>query len=96
MEISTFQWLAGIGISLLTVAFGMITKALYRLADEMRAENRTAHSRINEVRKEYVRREDLDKHLQSIEKKLDAMTADQKQMTTAVLAALAVREGGQQ
>ena len=76
VELGTFQWLVGIAFGAMTFGVGAVTKALYRLADEMRAGNREAHSRINEVRKEYVRRDDLDKHLSTIEKKIDTMAAE--------------------
>jgi uncharacterized protein with von Willebrand factor type A (vWA) domain len=94
------KWLMGVGVTLSIFAFGAISTGLYRVwaaitavGERMKAGDDKLHERINDVRKEYVRRDDLDGHLQRIDRKLEDISADQKEMNRAVLAAI---RGGQQ
>lgn len=89
------QWLIGIGVTLSIFAFGAISTGLYRVwtainavGERMTDGDDKLHARINEVRKEYVRRDDLDGHLSRIDKKLDEIANEQKDMNRSVLRAL--------
>jgi hypothetical protein len=85
------KWLIGIGVTIILAGFATLSTAFYRLANEMRSEDRTLHERVNKVRQDYVRRDDNEKNFAALEKKLDDMAARQEEQTRAVLAALTAR-----
>lgn len=85
------KWIIGLGVTLWIFAFGAISTSLYRTNRAMKEGDDKLHERINKVRDEYVKRVDLDGHLQRMDKKLDEISADQKAMQTAVLQALGDR-----
>jgi septal ring factor EnvC (AmiA/AmiB activator) len=89
------KWLIGIGITFMIAAFTAISTALYRTNAAMKAGDDRLHERVNKVREDYVRRDDLDKHLTRLDTKLDRIDSkfeqivnDQQDMNKAVLAAL--------
>ncbi|MEQ9245374.1 MAG: hypothetical protein RLO21_05235 [Nitratireductor sp.] len=89
------KWLIGLAVGLSTFAFGAISTALYRLNSVMKANDDKIHERINRVRDDYVRRDDLERHLQRMDKKLDKiddrfeqMLKDQQEMNKAFLSAV--------
>lgn len=75
---SAGEWIAAIAVlvAMATTAAGMFRYVLTRI-NETREENLRAiaelHSRVNAVRDEYVRRDDLMTHVQAIERSITAL-----------------------
>lgn len=77
----TWQLLLGIGgiavpVILAAMArdrtlFGMVTKVQAEFSERVKVAVDPIHERINRVRDEFVRREDLDAHLRRFEKQID-------------------------
>lgn len=83
-------WQLAIAIASLAIAIGVPVIARDRslmamIGDAKEAARRAAtdvarelHERVNRVREEYVRRDDLDGHLQRIDQRINELRADQR------------------
>jgi hypothetical protein len=72
MTAGDIQMLIGIVAAGVAIIGGIIVRDRY-VAKSIRDGDAELHSRINKVKDDYVRRDDLDKHLERIEHKLDEL-----------------------
>ena len=61
------RWFFGLVAAVLMAIVGWLVKEMRQLAERMGDGHDKLHERINRVREEYVRRDDLDGHLQRID-----------------------------
>lgn len=61
------KWLIGIGVTMVLAFGGMLIGSFRNLSARIAAGDDRLHERVNRVRDEYVRRDDLDGHLQRID-----------------------------
>jgi len=90
-------WIVGTGLSIIAIIGGIIARdrQLTRMISEG---DDKVHERVNRVRDEYVRRSDLDGHIQRLDANIQTLAKDvreQSQETTrrldALIAAMAKR-----
>lgn len=83
------QWAIGLAVTWTTIfggaAFGFVRSVATRFGE--------VHTRINDVRDKYVRRDDLDGHLRRIEKSIDDMREEQRVQMKSIMAALSNHKG---
>lgn len=75
----TIRWIIGLGLSLV----GVGAAAYWRLYDMLHKESDILHSRINNIRDKYVRRDDNEKSFARIDKKLERMEEKQDKQLEA-------------
>ena len=67
------MWLIGVSVTVL-LAFGGISATMFwNLGTRIKDGDDKLHERVNEVRKEYVRRDDLTRDFAQIEKSIDEL-----------------------
>lgn len=82
------KWVVGIAISL-TVAFATTIVAAFRnLSNRISSGNRDVHKRIDDVKDDYVRRDDLNGHIDRIDKNLRELRDETRQNHQQLLEAL--------
>lgn len=85
---SDLKWVIGIAISL-TVAFATAIVAAFRnLSNRISSGNRDVHKRIDDVKDDYVRRDDLNGHIDRIDKNLRELRDETRQNHQQLLEAL--------
>lgn len=67
------KWIIGVFTTIHLAVVGWIWKV-----------NNALHTRINRVRETYVRRDDLDGHIQRLESEMKQLRADQKEASKSV------------
>lgn len=84
------KWLIGIAATFFLTFGGLLLGAFYRivskiddghdnLSKNIKDGDDALHERVNRVRDEYVRRADLDGHIQRLDKNVDDLRSDIKQ-----------------
>lgn len=61
------KWVVGLGFSFVSMA----TAAFFNLSARIKSGDEALHARINKVRDDYVRREDLNGHINRLERNVD-------------------------
>lgn len=79
MSDEAMRWFIGIGLTVIVAFIGSLTAAFYRLSDAIRTGDDNLHARVNDVRDEYVRRSDLDGHMQRIDTSMHDIRSDMKE-----------------
>lgn len=75
MDTTTVLWLIGQGIGIGIAGVTLMTAMHRNLVSKIDTGDNDLHSRINDVRDKYVRRDDLDAHLNPIRSQIDHMDA---------------------
>ena len=70
--------IATIAIGAFRAMSGRLDRAVEKIEIAMRSEDAQLHSRINDVRERYVRRDDFERHMQRLDEALKEIRADQK------------------
>lgn len=85
---SDLKWVVGIAISLSVSIVMALIGGFRNLASRISTSNREIHKRIDDVKEKYVRRDDLDGHLQRIDENVrdirDEMRENHRQLLEAV------------
>ncbi len=76
----SIKWMAGVIMTLVTMIGGIITRDRQLLAKIEDGDNK-AMAKLDTIQRDYVRRDDLKEHLQSIEKMIALSRDEQKAMT---------------
>lgn len=85
------QWLVGTALTVILsiggIAIGAframsakLDSAVEAIEATMRSEDAQLHSRINEVKDKYVRRDDFEKYTDRMDRRLDEIRSDQKEL----------------
>lgn len=93
------QWLIGIALTALLTIGGMLVAAFRALSAKIDESNDdlaktlkegddALHERVNRVRDEYVKRVDLDSHLNRIDQTLREVRDEQREMNRSLILAL--------
>lgn len=80
MTVEDLRWLYGILVAGFVATFGR----MWQLSAKASEGDRLLHKKIDEVKRDYVRRDDLDKHMARTERQLDEIKADQKTALTEI------------
>jgi len=82
------KWLVGIAVSLSVSIIMAFIGGFRNLASRISTSNRELHQRVDDVKEKYVRRDDLDGHLQRIDENVrdirDEMRENHRQLLEAV------------
>lgn len=73
MDQTTFLWLVGQGVTIGLTGMGIVIAMHRNLVTKIEGGDNALHSRLNETRDQYVRRDDLDGHLNPIRNQIDKM-----------------------
>ncbi|QDP56573.1 MAG: hypothetical protein GOVbin2380_8 [Prokaryotic dsDNA virus sp.] len=84
---SGIEWLIGAAIALFSVIGGMIVRDR-QVMKSINEGDEKLHERINKVQSEYVRRDDLNGHISSIEKSVHEMREEQRETNRRIDALL--------
>lgn len=79
MSDETLRWIIGIEITVAVAFASALLAAFYRLSDAIKKGDDALHTRVNDIRDEYVRRADLDCHMQRIDESMRDMRSDMKE-----------------
>ena len=79
------KWIIGLGVSVLAALASMIVAAFRSVGGRFAA----VHGRIDKVKDDYVRRDDLDGHIQRIETNITDMRKEMQRNHDAILQHLA-------
>ena len=79
------KWLLGLVVTFCITLLGVFR----RLSDKITLGDAELHSRINDVKEKYARRDDLASHMARIETQLRALQAESKSQNTEILRLLA-------
>lgn len=79
MSDEAIRWFIGIEITVAVAFASALLAAFYRLSDAIREGDDALHARVNGIRDEYVRRTDLDGHMQRIDGSMRDMRSDMKE-----------------
>lgn len=79
------KWLLGVSASITLAALGFLINAFNNLAQRQKLDNDAVHSRINDVKDNYVKRSDLEAHMHRLEKSLDDVRDGVKETNTTLL-----------
>ena len=82
------KWVLGIGISLTATMVTAIIAAFRSLSGKISSGNRVLHKRVDDVKDKYVRRDDLDGHIERIEKNLRDIRDENRENHRQVLEAV--------
>jgi len=86
------KWVIGIAVSLSTAFTAAIIGAFRSLAGRISQSNKDLHTRVDDVKEKYVRRDDLDNHIRRIEKGIDELKKENQQNHKQVMEILASRK----
>ncbi len=75
---NAWQWLTGTAIGLAAVISGVILRDR-QVLEMIRQGDAALSERINETRDEFVRKDDLDRHMRSVEKAMDEIKAEMRE-----------------
>ena len=64
------KWIIGIGLSVVVAFVSAVIGAFKSLTNKITKNTYELHSRVDEVKDKYVRRDDLDGHIQRIDRSL--------------------------
>jgi peptidoglycan hydrolase CwlO-like protein len=84
---SELQWLIGEAIALIGLIGGIIARDR-QLMNTINSGDEKLHDRITKVQSEYVRRDDLNGHIQSIENSVNQMREEQRETNRRIDALL--------
>lgn len=79
MSEEAMRWVLGLEITVAVAFVSALLAALYRLADAIKKGDDVLHTRVNDIRDEYVRRTDFDRHMQSIDSLMRDTRSDLKE-----------------
>lgn len=79
MSDEAMRWFIGIEITVAVAFASALLAAFYRLSDAIRKGDDALHTRVNDIRDEYVRRTDLDGHMQRIDNSMHDLRSDMKE-----------------
>lgn len=79
MSDEAMRWFIGIEITVAVAFASALLAAFYRLSDAIRKGDDALHTRVNDIRDEYVRRTDLDGHMQRIDGSMRDLRSDMKE-----------------
>lgn len=79
MSEEAMRWVLGLEITVAVAFVSALLAALYRLADAIKKGDDVLHTRVNDIRDEYVRRTDLDRHIQRIDVSMHDLRSDMKE-----------------
>ncbi len=80
LSVTVILSIAGIAIGAFRAMSAKLDGAVEAIEKTMRSEDAQLHSRINEVKDKYVRRDDFDKHMDRMDRRLDEIRSDQKEL----------------
>lgn len=86
------KWLLGIAATVTLGALGFLINAFNNLSTRQKVDNDAIHSRINDVKDNYVKRSDLEAHMHRLEKSMDDVRDGVKE-TNATLLKLHEQQG---
>lgn len=88
------KWIVGVIVGIVTMIGGLVTRdrqVMHRIDDgdrdireELHALGDKVKASQDSIKRDYVRRDDLKEHLQTIEKMLEQARADQKDLTRRI------------
>jgi len=82
------KWIIGIGAGLLLSFATMLIGAFRNLANRISANSATLHTKIDKVKDDYVRRDDLDGHIQRIDENVRDLRHEMRENHTQVMEAI--------
>lgn len=80
-------WLIAAAVGVIGVIGGIVARDRY-IIRSMADGDEKLHERINRVREDYVRRDDLDGHIARLEKEVSGLKDDQRASSAALMARL--------
>lgn len=83
-----WKWAIGVTVTLITALIG----AFRNLANRISANDKEINARVDAVKDNYVRRDDLDGHLARIDKRLEQLAEEMRENHRQILAALTARK----
>lgn len=93
------KWLIGVAVSITLAVTGMMITSFRMLStkistnsrnlhEKVEDNHREVHGRIDNVKEKYVRRDDLDGHIERIDRNIAEMRAEQRDQTRQMLDAI--------
>ena len=82
------KWIAGIGISLALALATTLVGAFRNLNSKISISNRELYARIDRIKEHYVRRDDLDGHLQRIDTSLHEIRDEMRHNNEKIMQAI--------
>lgn len=85
------KWVIGIAIAMATTFLTTMIATFRNLAGRISAGNRDIHKRIDDVKEKYVRRDDLDGHIQRLDGNVRDLREEMRENHRQLLEALSRR-----
>ncbi|ANH49081.1 hypothetical protein [Tritonibacter mobilis] len=85
------KWVIGIAIAMATTFLTTMIAAFRNLAGRISTGNRDIHKRIDDVKEKYVRRDDLDGHIQRLDGNVRDLREEMRENHRQLLEALSRR-----
>lgn len=82
------KWVIGISLTVFTFLTGAIITSFRNLANRISKSAGELHGRVDKVKDDYVRRDDLDGHIQRIDRNLTDIKRDIRDQKMEVLEAI--------
>ena len=80
LSVTVILSIGGIAIGAFRAMSAKLDRAVEAIETTMRNEDAQLHSRINQVKDTYVRRDDFDKHMDRMDRRLNEIRSDQKEL----------------
>ena len=82
------RWVIGIGVTVVLGLVGLVIGAFRNLANRITASSEKLHGRIDEVKDRYVRRDDLDQHINRLDRNIGEIREEMRANHSQVMDAL--------
>lgn len=82
------KWVIGIGVTVITFIIGLIAGSFRNLAGRITNNTAALHKRIDTVKDTYVRRDDLESHLQRIDSNIRDLRQEMREGHQQVIEAV--------
>lgn len=86
------KWVVGVGISLIIALATTIIGSFRNLASRITSGHSDLHGRIDKVKDDYVRRDDLDGHIRRLERSVSELREEMRINHGQIIEALTKRE----
>lgn len=83
------KWVVGLAVSVVSLIIAAFVGAFRNLATRISDSSKDVNGRIDDVKEKYVRRDDLNSHLQRLDAGLHDLREDMSKHNAQVLAAIA-------